>query len=152
MQRVDLAAFWGGAGGAGGAGAGANEGRSRKKNPNVGIGLTLLGLKQAYAQGEGDLSRDVSILGLGSLSNYLKLKIVGKFKATPSLFRIFQRPMQRKAPYPSWFLGKGTTMWKQQIGGFLGRITRSFVHEKYFKNGVSTALLALFRLTRGIRQ
>ena len=88
----------------GGATSGGNQGspaaassptgrRKRKNDKNSGIGLTLKGLQQAYAQGEGDLPRDMSLLGLGSLSNYLTMKIVGKFRTTPSLFRLLQRPM-----------------------------------------------------------
>ena len=128
----------------------ANRGR-RGRDPNSGIGLTLKGLKQAYTQGEGDLGRDMSILGFGSLSNYLELKIIGKIRATPSLFRILQRPMST-APHPSWYLGKGTKMWRQQTFGYIGRLLRKMTKEYYYKRGLTNLLSDLFGIDRGIRK
>ena len=62
--------------------------RSRNRDSGAGIGLTLKGLKQCYSQGEGDLARDMSILGLGSLSNYLNLKIIGKIRGTMKIEKL----------------------------------------------------------------
>jgi hypothetical protein len=142
-----------------GASSGANQGspasspkgRARRNDPNSGIGLTLKGLQQAYAQGEGDLSRDMSLLGLGSLSNYLALKIVGKFRTTPSLFRLLQRPMA-SAPHPSWFLGKGTAMLRQQMYGWVGRMMRKMNRDSYYEGGLSNALSNIFGIHRGLRR
>ena len=146
----------------GGATSGGNQGspaaassptgrRKRKNDKNSGIGLTLKGLQQAYAQGEGDLPRDMSLLGLGSLSNYLTMKIVGKFRTTPSLFRLLQRPMAN-APHPSWFLGKGTTMWRQQMYGWIGRMMRTMTRDSYYERGLSSALSNLLGCNRSLRR
>ena len=55
------------------------------------------------------------------------------------------------APHPSWFLGKGTLMWRQQMYGYLGRIMLKMTKESYYNKGLSSLLNDLFHMSRGIR-
>ncbi len=114
----------------------------RSARVDYGIGLTLQGLKQAYAKGEGDLGRDVAVLGLGSLSHYLNVTVISKARFSSSLGRLLARPMA-VAPVPGWFLGTGKSHWKQQLLGYVARLTKVVKPEYYFSEGFSAFLASL---------
>jgi hypothetical protein len=63
------------------------------KRAGAGVGLSLKGLEQAYAIGEGDLGRDMSMLNLGSLSHFLKAVVYSKVECTESFGRRLMDPM-----------------------------------------------------------
>ena len=119
-----------------------SSGRRGRARIDYGIGLTLAGLKQAYAKGEGDLGRDVAVLGLGSLSHYLRMSIIVKTQFTSSLGRLLARPMA-SAAVPGWYLGTGKTSWKQQLIGYAARLTKTFKPEYYFPEGFGAFLASL---------
>jgi hypothetical protein len=121
---------------------------------DYGIGLTLKGLKQAYAKGEGDLGRDVAVLGLGSLSHYLNVTVISKARFSSSLGRLLARPMA-VAPVPGWFLGTGKSHWKQQLLGYAARLTKTLKPEYYYAEGFGAFLASLpwgLKVERAVRK